>query len=143
MLQYKKGRLYCQGVSFEIPENFYLETNGEMMFENGMVFISPDEKIWVEFAIFKSDMSSEEGLQSLINESDSFVVIDTVTPVTINGLSGHYCYYKTTRENFLTVQLNISENFVFGYTIRSIERNVKDVMEEPVFNRSLMQIKKD
>ena len=60
MLQYKKGRFHCEGVSFEIPENFYYNTMCDMMFDNGMEFISPDSKITIEFSVRKIKRSTKE-----------------------------------------------------------------------------------
>lgn len=42
MLQYKDGRFYAPGVSFEIPYGFYLETEPEVLLEYGISAWTPN-----------------------------------------------------------------------------------------------------
>lgn len=143
MLQYKKGRFYCEGVSFEIPENFYYDTNIDLMFDNGMEFLSPDKKIIVEFSLRQTNKSTDVDLQNNIDDVESYVMIDPITPITINELHGHQCYYHDSKEHYYLVHLKVSDEYQFIYCLRSIEKDLKEALQEPEFKRTLMEIRKD
>ena len=143
MLQYKKGRFHCEGVSFEIPENFYYNTMCDMMFDNGMEFISPDSKITIEFSVRKIKRSTKEDLKALIDDIESYEIIDPIMPITVNELEGHQCFYHDSKENYFTVHLKVSNDVQFVYCIRSSEMNVKDALQKPEYDRTLTEIRKD
>ena len=142
MLQYKKGRFHCKGVSFEIPENFFLDTYCDITYENGLELISPNEKMVVEYNICDFDGSTEEELQKLLR-GDSFVVIEPITPVLINGLVGHQCSYRTSSENYFEVHLKITDELEIIYCLHSSECDVRKEFEKPEIKRTLMEIRKD
>lgn len=142
MLQYKKGRFHCEGVSFEIPENFYLDTDCDISYENGLEFITPDEKMVIEYDITDYDGSTEKELQKLFRNG-SYIVIEPITPVLINGLKGHKCCYRTSKESFYEVHLEITEELEFVYCLHSSECDVSKEFEKPEIKRTLMEIRKD
>jgi len=92
MLQYKYNYFHISGVSFTIPENYYLETCPGLEMENGMLLYSPDEIFSVELNAENKEAPSDYSLTHYLENCE---LIRPSAPFLNNGLSGHIVLYKT------------------------------------------------
>ncbi|MCD7920559.1 MAG: hypothetical protein LUG45_10955 [Clostridiales bacterium] len=96
MFEIKNGRLYpdlkpmC--LSFEIPEDFWIDPCTEVVKPNFIFFRTADKTVSVEitFTYKNCDTTAEEVLDTL--ESCPKEKLDGPYPINVNGISGHYAF---------------------------------------------------
>lgn len=93
MLQYKDGRFYAPGVSLQIPNGFYLETEPEVYFEYGLTAWTPDRAYLVSWEFEEGCQGTEKELRDLFTGVSGIMLIGTIEPISVNGLNGHYAAY--------------------------------------------------
>lgn len=107
MLLYRDGQFHISGVSFAIPDNYYLETCPGLEMENGMLLYSPDEVYSVELSAENSEHPSEVALKCTL---ESFDLISPIAPFQNNGLSGHIMLYKTKQYIHCEIKFDLDED---------------------------------
>jgi len=115
MICFQNGRFCTHGVSFTIPDGFYLETEPDFVFEFGLGAWTPDKSCYVEWNIEENCLGTEKELDSIFQESSQVVPLSEIHLVSVNGLSGHQVIYRKQQKFFLEVRLSLQEKgeFVF------------------------------
>lgn len=93
MFRYRNGRLWVPGLSFALPEGFYIETDSGMMVDNRICLISPSEDFQISFQVYGAESTTHDELTALIAEM-GFHTIQQPTPICTNGMHGHCAMYK-------------------------------------------------
>ena len=114
MLQYKNGRFYETGISFAFPENFYLKTAAEVVYEAGVVAIPPDHSylLMMDYGKYKY---SREGLAEILTPSCGFQALEPIEVISLNGLTGHQCTYRNPVEQFYEVCFDLAPGWGFNF----------------------------
>lgn len=93
VIQYKSGRLYIPGISFPVPEGFYLYTDVDSVADNYLQFISPDYQYRLSFQAVDSLSSDvQKDLELIIRETGG-QVFTAPSPLSTNNLKGYYAIY--------------------------------------------------
>ena len=108
MLQYKNGRFYAPGVSFALPEGFYLETMPEVCSEYGLAAWTPDKKYYLEWDLEEGCMGTERELTEMTSPDWGARRHSPVTAVQAGALSGHRALYENKNGTFLEVRLALA-----------------------------------
>lgn len=99
MFYYNKGRLMRNGISFEIPDGVYIQTEAETVSEDKIDFISSDASFCFSLQFCETEKEAEEFLQEAYDIfEESYVEI--IKPIHCarnkNGVNGYYTKYRTT-----------------------------------------------
>ncbi|WP_305117106.1 hypothetical protein [Acutalibacter muris] len=92
MLQFAGGRFSAHGVSFTMPDGFYLHDEQQDSF--GLRCFTPDERVLMTVRIAAEGGNILEGLQAIFEQGSPMRPISMVQPITINGLTGYDVLYN-------------------------------------------------
>ena len=130
MLQWKDGRFHALGISFVIPDGFYLETEPETTHENGLSAWTSDMRCRVDWRIDEYDISPHDGLNRLFSPNSGMIPLREIERMNINGMSGCSALYETEVAQFFETRLKGREG---GQLIIIIQDHQKDIVS---FSRS-------
>ena len=98
MIQYRNGRFHIPGMSFIVPDGFYLNTTPDTVSDNCLCLISPNKEYSVFIQAASSKGSTFEELRAiLINAGEHTLVPESIT---INGIHGHHVKYTAGNERY-------------------------------------------
>ena len=108
MLLYKNHRFCCAGVSFQIPDGYYLETNYEESPEDTLHLWSADERIHLSIGIERETKGPLQELSFILRELEQCVVLEKPSAVIYNGLRGFSAAYRSGDTRYWETHLGIS-----------------------------------
>lgn len=97
MFLIKNGYLYSKGVKFKLPVGFFINTNEEMDYLDGIEYISPDRKIVFGFSFISSYESAKDIVEGIYEKDTGFTCTKPATFTAYNGLSGYAYSFKGDR----------------------------------------------
>ena len=109
MLQYIDHRFHCNGISFAVPDGFFLDDATEDGVENGLLLLSPDHAFRLGIGIEHCVFSSEKELTDML-ENVGYGIISRIQPISINSLTGHHAAYRGTRHQYYEARFDLSES---------------------------------
>ena len=108
MLLYKNHRLHCEGVSFALPNGYYLDTNYGDSPEDSLDFWTEDESLRVRIAIERETKGPLEELNYVIRELEDCTVLEGPEAIVMNGLTGYRATYDTERRQYCEMRFAVS-----------------------------------
>ena len=109
MLQYKNHRFYHEGVSFALPDGYYLDTNYGDGAEDALDFWTKDMSLRIRIAIERETKGPLAELNSVIRDLEDCVIIEGPGASLLNGLAGYEAIYDTGRRQYCEMRYTISE----------------------------------
>lgn len=126
------NRFYSKGVSFRFPEGYALRTKTECIAEEYLFFIPPENTFVLELRIdHDCEPSNSELTDTLQNLGTD--IVRQITPITLNGLHGHYAIYRGIRTQFYHARFDLPQNYALDFLISTPE-NILDVKIDKVFD---------
>lgn len=118
MIYFKNGRLNKNGMSFAVPDGFYLDTNAEEAREDGVRLMSFDEVYTVELLWEETEMEAWEELNDILDDGE-FQVVFPIATVTVNGLKGAHATYHSGGYGYYELRLDIKtdENESYNFVV--------------------------
>lgn len=119
MLQFKEGRFHFAGVSFAIPDGFFLDTGYNFQFE-GIAIVSPDEKVDVEIGFDEDRKDPKADLEHYFepgSESD-LDIRKTIKATEVNGLKGYIGTYTSLDAAFVEYRLILPQGGLLWLTVK-------------------------
>lgn len=138
MLMYKQGRLWTEGVSFCIPDGFFLETDPDVNYEMGIGAWNTTQSCLYMWVISDDEVGTRERLEEA---SCNFKLLSEITPITLNGLSGHWATYRTRCEEYYEVRFALPGKSQLALTVEKKGDNIKAVMDSQEFKIALEGIR--
>ena len=108
MLLYENHRFYFEGVSFAIPDGYYLDTNYGDGAENSLDFWTKDMSLRIRIAIEQETKGPLEELKSVIRDLEDCVVLEGPDAILQNGLAGYKAIYDTGRRQYCEMRYTVS-----------------------------------
>ena len=108
MLLYKNHRFHCEGVSFEIPDGYCLETNYEESPEDTLHLWSADEKLHICVGIERKTNGPFQELAFILRELEECVALEEPTAVMYGGLGGFAAAYSSGGDESWEAHLGVS-----------------------------------
>ena len=108
MLQYKNHRFYYEGVSFALPDGYYLDTNYGDGAEDALDFWTKDMSLHIRIAIEHETKGPLKELNSVIQELEECVVMEGPEANILNGLAGYRAIYDTGRRQYCEMRYAVS-----------------------------------
>lgn len=107
MLRYCNHRFTCEGVSFRIPDGYYLETELAMVADNYLHLLAPDSSYIVEIRVNKECSSPSDELTSVMEDMRA-TVLRSIDALEIGGLTGCHATYRMTKSQYYEMWLEIA-----------------------------------
>ena len=124
MLLYENGRFHFGGISFAIPNGFFLETDPEMSLKDGIEVYGPDKSFSVELSLYAEEKCTKSFLRDVVKEMEC-PVIERLSYVELNGLHGHHVTYGgEERTSYYEARFNLPGDYE-DYTQFSILTTTK------------------
>ncbi len=144
MLEIINCVLASPGVEIHIPAGVYLLPQDEMPIVNGITLVSHDESYRMIWQINEDDEgNTEEGITQLLEDIKPRCIVRSVTPITVNGLSGHCAAYNDTRCGNYEARFSLPDNQqVYFYIITETGVKIETVMDTPEFQAALNAVRK-
>ena len=118
MLQYIKHRFHFEGISFQIPDGFYLDSTFGEESDNTIHLYSSDESFALELRVQEDCDGSEAELASVISDLTPTVVYP-IAPLVINGLCGHHATYRNRRTQYYETWFDIDDGIALSVVVET------------------------
>ena len=114
MLLYQKGRFSLEGVSFAVPDGFYLDSDpdgvrAETPCMDGLVLYPSDRACRVDILLEYDCGAPEEEFAALFAPGSGMYRRGEPRPVACNGLSGFEVWYDTKHEHSYEARFAVEE----------------------------------
>lgn len=109
MLLYKNQRFYFEGVSFAIPDGYYLDTNYGDGAENSLDFWTNDMSLRIRIAIEQETKGPLKELNSVVQDLEDCVVLEGPDAILQKGLAGYSAIYDTGRRQYCEMRYAVSD----------------------------------
>lgn len=108
MLFYKNHRFHYEGVSFAIPDGYYLDTNYGDGAADALDFWTEDKSLRIRVAIEQETKGSLAELNSAIRDLEDCIVLEGPEAILMNGLTGYSAVYDSGRRQYYEIRCAIS-----------------------------------
>jgi len=108
MLLYKNHRFYCHGISFAIPEGFYLDTNYDDIHQDTLNLWSEDKSLYICVGVHEGTRGARQELSFILHGLEDILITDPMKPVSLGGLSGYAGAYLSEPKHYWEAHLHIS-----------------------------------
>ena len=108
MLQYKNHRFYYEGVSFALPDGYYLDTNYGDGAEDALDFWTKDMSLRLRIAVEHETKGPVQELNSVIRDLEDCVVLEGPEANLLNGLAGYRATYDSGRRQYCEMRYVVS-----------------------------------
>jgi len=144
MLTIKNCVLTSSGVEICIPSGLCLGSDDESLVYNGITVYSKDETYRMVWQVNEDEeLSTEEGLNYLLEEMCESDIIQPVTPIVLNGLSGHCVAYTDGRNGNFEARFSLPDNQqVYFYIITEQGVDIEEVMKTQEFQAALSAVRR-
>ena len=144
MLTIKNCVLTSSGVEICIPSGPCLGSDDESLVYNGITVYSKDETYRMVWQVNEDEeLSTEEGLNYLLEEMCESDIIQPVTPIAVNGLSGHCVAYTDGRNGNYEARFSLPNNQqVYFYIITEQGIEIEEVMRTQEFQAALSAVRR-
>ena len=108
MLLHKNNRFFYEGVSFAIPDGYYLDTNYGDGAEDSLDFWTKDEGLRIRIAVEQETKGPLSELNFLIRALEDCTVLEGPEAIFMNGLAGYRVTYDTGSRQYYELRFAIS-----------------------------------
>ena len=109
MLRYEKGQFSLEGVSFTIPDGWYLDCSPDVIFVNGLELYPPDYACCVDIFLSYDRKSPEEELATLFAPDSQLKLRGEIRPGSCHGLTGCEAWYDSEGECYYEARFEIRQ----------------------------------
>ena len=107
MLQYKNHRIHCRGISFAIPEGYFLDTSYEEVPQDTLHLWTEDERLYVRIGLEYDTRGPLQELNFILRELEECVVSKEPSAVIYGGLAGFRTAYSVGEVHYAEVRLAV------------------------------------
>lgn len=108
MLLYKNHRFHYEGVSFAIPEGFYLDTSYDNIHQNTLNLWSEGKNLYICISVQKETQGTYHELSLVLRNLEDIFITNPIAPVSLGGLSGYVATYMIDPKHYWEAHLHIS-----------------------------------
>lgn len=107
MLLYKNHRFFCQGISFAIPDGYYLDTNYEEIQPDTLHIWNQEQDLYIRVGIEYNTKGPHTELAFILHELEECVIEKHPYAVSYGGLSGFCATYSVGDKHYSEIRLAI------------------------------------
>ena len=123
MLLYKDGKFHTHGIWFAIPDGFLVEPAPDAIPQNGFVAYTPDQRYMVEWDVEQGCHGTKEELEELFLPGSAFLPLGPITPLTVNGLTGHQVMCRSNTDQRWEMRFDAGEDAELSVCIYANMKN--------------------
>lgn len=140
MLLYKNHRFHCEGVSFTIPDGFYLDTSYEDIHQDTLNLWSEDRNLYICLGIQRETKGPYEELAFILRELEDIEITASPELITIGGLSGYAASYTSMPKHYWEAHLAIPATDVEHIELLVLIRSKNEVVEDTCLKKLLSSV---
>ncbi len=143
MLLYKNGRFYGKKVSFLLPDGFYFEDDPDINVEHGFCAWPPEKDYLCSWNFYEDCWGSKAELENWLSPECGFISLTPITPIQMNGLSGHFLLYKNRQAQYYEARFDLGEGEELSFLTETRERgkDIRQIVVSPPFQAALEGIR--
>lgn len=123
MLLYKGEKFHTQGIVFTIPDGFLIDPAPAAIPQNGLIAYTPDERYIVEWDVEEGCHGTKEELEELFLPDSPFIPLCPITPISVNGLSGHQVMCRSNADQRWEMRFSIKDGIELSVCIYTNMKN--------------------
>lgn len=131
MLLYKNGRFYGEKVSFLVPDGFYLEVDPEIIGEYGFCAWSPQRDCLCCWRSYDGCGGTAAELETRFFPECGCVPLSPVTPIQLNGLSGHFVFYRDLQKQYYEARFDLTDGDQLSFSVEAQGKDIRRLMDTP------------
>ncbi|NBK80631.1 hypothetical protein D5272_19385 [bacterium D16-76] len=139
MLQFVDGRFHAHGVSFTLPNGFYL--HDEIFHPFSLCCLSPNQRIYMTVEVAPDGMEILSGLQSLFEKNPSLHPASIVQPITVNETRGYDVLYDGGDTSYYQARLRFARGQVVTCIAQCEQSSKIDLKKDPAVQALLQTIR--
>lgn len=143
MLQFKDGKFHAYGLSFALPDGFYLDSDPDTPYEYGLCCCSPDETIYYGIYVDCEHEDLREGIELLFEPGSGMYQTSEIRPVVLNGLAGFEVTFYDRECDYYETHLQASEGPVLIFHAHCEKGRLADIKHHPDTQAVLQAISAD
>lgn len=141
MLLIKDGRFYAQGVSFQLPDGVYVETDPGTPHEQGFTVWEKNHEVLMDIYIDEED-DPLGSLQKILEDDDSsFIPYSPISKLVLNGMNGYEVSYHDKNVDYYECRLVVSEDIAVTFFAQYEKGSIKKPKEFPAIKELLESIR--
>ena len=125
MFQYKNHRFHFGGVSFQIPDGYFFNSEPGGESDNFIQLYAPDQTFTVDIRIEKDCDEVIAELQSVLDDLDPTIVYPPA-PLQMNGLTGCHATYRNRRSQSYEAWFELGSETALSMTLTT-PGNILDI----------------
>lgn len=137
MLLYKNGRFYSEKVSFLLPDGFYFEEDPEINCEHGFCAWSPGKDYLCSWNFYGDCYGTSAELESWLSPECGFTALVPVTPIALNGLSGHFLLYQNKQAQYYEARFDLGEGEELSFLAETRGKDLLGIVSSEEFKAAL------
>lgn len=139
MLQFVDGRFHAHGVSFTLPNGFYL--HDEIFHPFSLCCLSPNQRIYMTVEVAPDGMEILSSLQSLFEKNPSLHPASIVQPITVNETRGYDVLYDGGDTSYYQARLRFARGQVVTCIAQCEQSSKIDLKKDPAVQALLQTIR--
>lgn len=140
MLQYKKHRIHCHGISFAIPEGYFLDTSYEEVPQDTLHLWTEDERLYVRIGLEYDTKGPLQELNFILRELEECVVVKEPTAVIYGSLAGFKTTYSVGEVHYVEVRLAVPNKDAIQNDLLVLVRGKGSSLDEHEINAIIAEI---
>lgn len=128
MLEFRNGRFFAYGLSFTMPDGFYLHDEQQAPF--GLCCFSPDQAIYMMVKVAPEGEEIRASMQDFFASDPSFHPDSVVEPIIINGTRGYAALYHRNGVAYYEVRLRFARGQVVTFLAQSEYRKNRNLKRD-------------
>lgn len=107
MFYLQDGFFHVNGVSFRLPDGFYLDSCPEEHYKNSFSLYPEDTSFWLQIIVSEDCMDAGKELEYLFIDNTGMKPLGPVTPIAVNGFTGYQTVYCGGLREYYEIRLNL------------------------------------
>ena len=137
-LLYENRKFCACGFAFALPDGFLLNTEPMECFPLGFGAWTPgEEKIYVEWQIEVGCHGTYEELRELFIDDSGMSPLNHISPIIINGLSGHHVMYSDRSGQRYEMRLSSGDGNELSFRVTSEDTDILTAISTPAIQAAI------
>lgn len=133
MLHYQNGRFDMGKASFILPDGFYVESDIDLTEGSGFCAWDPERKYLFRWRCFRDCEGPAEELKKWFLPDVGLIPLSEITPVAVNGLTGHGVLYHSRVSEYCEARFDLGEGEQLVLMVESRVEKAKDILSSDAF----------
>ena len=134
----------AHGAECSVPKNYFINGAQAEGAENALFFEPQDHHFQVSYKIHLNSKGTEESL--IETQMGIYGTCQPISPITLDGLSGHCATYGDEKEQYFEARLCLEETETgcteLEFTVLTHHGDIEDIKASPAFKTLLAGIRK-